>query len=131
MYGWQTLALGSTDARDMHDYLQQVQFTMEKYNMTEGFASVIHWPEHNMAYIHRAVTGQVAQAELLSTLDPASSEYQSGMINLRKAVNNLDLQAHKYWYLNTGGIVAVLTVMFWLVFIVSTLSWMRNNQTRE
>jgi hypothetical protein len=122
--GWQTRAQVSSEPHDMHDYMVNVKTGMEKWGMTTGYAAMIFkTPYNDMKLIYRTVQQNIDQAEVLTTMDRSTPEYQTGLDNLRGSIRELDLQAFWFYVVNQGMGIFIPCVIGWLLFIVFILWW--------
>lgn len=125
--GWQTRAQVSSEPNDMHTYMSNVQASMQKWSMTQGYAALIFTtPENDMSLIYRTVQQHIDQAQVLTTMDRSSPEYQTGLDNLRGSIRELDLHAYAFWSVHAGLLWVVLCIVGWFLGIILGIVWLQN-----
>lgn len=111
---WKGRAQVSSEPNDMYEYMSNVKEGMERRGFTSGYADPIFpTSETDMALVYRAVQQHVDQAEVLTTMDRSTPEYQTGLDNLRGSIRELELHTKSYWSWHFG--------LGW--WILNTLSW--------
>ena len=119
--GWKTRAQVSSEPNDMLIYMTNVRSGMESWGMTTGNAALIFkTPATDMELIFKTVTNHVDQAQVLTTMDHSTPEYQTGLDNLRGSVRELDLHSFKYWSVHQG---LIFEITAWLSFILACIFW--------
>ena len=122
--GWQQRAQVSSDPNDMLEYMQNVKSGMDKWGMTNGYAALFFTtPGNDMLLIHKAVERHIALATELTTMDKSTTQYQTGLDNLRGQIRELDIQAGYYWDVHAGLIYWLLAIVFWLVVVFSLAAY--------
>lgn len=120
--GWKTRAQVSSEPNDMFEYMSNVKAGMEKYGMTRGHAAIIFSsPANDMALIYKTVGRHVDQAKVLTTMNRATPEYQTGLDNLRGSIRELTLQAWYYWSIHDGLALWVAAIIFWVIGVITGL----------
>lgn len=120
--GWKTRAQVSSEPFDMLEYMLNVQKGMEAWDMTTGYAAIIFkTPENNMALNYHTVIQHVKQAEVLTTMEKSSNEYQNGLDNLRGSIRELELYSFAHWSRHGGLIWSILCWVGWIGFFVFVL----------
>jgi len=116
--GWKVRAQVSSEPNDMYLYMSNVKSGMEAYGMTNGYAALIFTtPDNDMSLIYRAVGQHISQAQVLTTMNRASQEYQSGLDNLRGSIRELDIHAFAYWGAHQGLFLNILCWVGWILGI--------------
>ena len=123
--GWKSRAQVSSEPNDMHEWMTNSKEGMERWNMTQGYAALIFkTPENDMSLIYRTVSQHVDQAEVLTTMDNSSPEYQTGLDNLRGSIRELNLLAFEYWSVHTGLSWWILCIVAWFGFLIFGSIWL-------
>lgn len=126
--GWKTRAQVSSEPNDMHEYMGKVQAAMEELRMDRGYADLIfQTPENDMGLIYHTVKQHVDQADVLTKMNRASPEYQTGLDNLRGSIRELNLYAYEFWLVHDGLVWNVLCWVCWILFLLFGVLWMANN----
>lgn len=125
---WLVRAEVSSDPEDVLLYMERVKSGMEAWEMTDGHAALIFkTPRNDMGLIYEAVQDHVRNAQLVVTMDPSSTQYQSGLDRLQDSIGILEIPAHYYWGIHGGLVFWVLLILFivlalvfwiWLVILV-------------
>lgn len=122
--GWQARAQVSSEPHDMHDYMLNVKAGMDKWGMTNGYAALIFkTPENDMSLIYRTVQQHIDQAEVLTGMNRATPEYQTGLDNLRGSIRELDLHAFYFWSVHQGLVPWILCFAGFFLCIVFWMLW--------
>ena len=125
--GWKTRAQVSSEPNDMHEYMSKVKSGMEDYRMTSGYAVLIFkTPENDMALIYHTVNQHVDQAQVLTTVNRSSPEYQTGLDNLRGSIRELNLYAFAFWSVHEGLAWLILFILGWICVCLFGCIWLEN-----
>lgn len=125
--GWKTRAQVSSEPNDMLQYMTNVKSGMESYRMTSGSAALIFkTPENDMALIYHTVIQHVDQAQVLTTMNRSSPEYQTGLDNLRGSIRELNLHAFEFWSVRAGLAWWIFCILAWLGFLIFGVIGLQN-----
>lgn len=117
----------AADAHDMKMYLEQLRANMEKYGMTQGyFAFVYKNPNTDMRECYRIVCNLIDRLERVEKLRKDSTEYQLMIMDIRKDLNSLEINAWKWYYINHFSEALAWFVIYiwsWLGLLVVILAW--------
>lgn len=114
--GWKSRAQVSSEPNDMLEYMTNVQSGMAGWEMTTGYAALIFkTPENDMGLIFKTVQRHVDQARVLTAMDRATPEYQTGLDNLRGSIREIDLHANYYWAVHQGLVIWIPGILFAII----------------
>lgn len=123
--GWKDRAQVSSEPNDMLAYMTKVKEGMERWGMTSGNAALFFpTPSTEMDLIYRTVDQHVVQAQVLTTMDRTTPEYQTGLDNLRGSIRELDVHAFQYYANHQGLATNFLCWLTWIAFLVFGIWWM-------
>lgn len=125
--GWKERAQVSSEPNDMLEYMTNVKEGMEEWNITEGNADILFPnPDNDMSLIYRAVGQHIDQAQVLTTMNRSTPEYQTGLDNLRGSIRELNLNVHAYWDWHQGLLpwaLLVFVILFGCGALIVSLDW--------
>ncbi|GEM_PF-6439555 len=124
----QARAVTAANAEDMLKFLRQMDEAMERRGMTSGYTSLLtRSPLKSVPEIRGNVKSLIKRVEEIQELGPENAAYHTGLADVRRTLQQLDLQILGWWTYNTwegriffwiflwGGLIATIVALLYAV----------------
>jgi hypothetical protein len=130
---WKERSQVAANPQDMEQDLGKCREGMKKWKITEGHDAIWIWqrPDNDMGLIMQSLDTLIIRSRELQKMDVTSTNYSTGLDDLRGTIRELDIHVHGWWVIRAFPLYVlhpILLIVSILLILFRWFTWDNKDQ---